>query len=135
MVPPLHIALRPGKTPIDTPYDPRGGSFTGPSYTPTLEGNGDFAKHDWRDRMAKIFGDYLKSLDELPHHFQLHFMHAAEIVGYKHPDETIRDWWKMVYFELARDMHLYPEPEEQLDIRLGDNETQWRASNHVATQE
>lgn len=113
---------------LDTPYDPRGGSFTGPSY-------GGFTEHhDWRVHMDKIFAEYLKSLDELPHHFQLHFMHAAEIVGYKHPRLITREWWKSVYYELARDMHLIPEPESDMDKRLGDNETTWRASNHVATQ-
>lgn len=117
------------KTPIDTPYDPRGGSFTGPSY------GGYTMKHDWRPHMDKIFAEYLRSLDEVPHHFQLHFMHAAEIIGYKHTDDTIREWWKSVYFELARDMHLEPESEEKLDRRLGDNEANWRESNHVATQE
>jgi hypothetical protein len=85
--------------------------------------------------MEKVFADYLRSLDELSHHFQLHFMHAAEIVGYKHPDTKIRQWWRMVYFELARDMHLHPETMHEMDKRLGDNESHWRAANHVATQE
>lgn len=114
--------------PLTTPYDPRGGSFTGPSYD-TID-----PTHDWYAPMDKIFGTYLKSLDELPHHFQLHFMHAAEIIGYKHPDMKIRAWWHDVYFELARDMHLHPESEEELDRRLGDDESLWRASNHEATQ-
>lgn len=84
--------------------------------------------------MDLLFAQYLQSLDELPHHFQLHFMHAAEIVGYKHPDPTIRLWWNHVYNELARDMHLNPESVEHMDARLGDDEAKWRASNHEATQ-
>ena len=115
---------------FDNPYDPRGGSFTGPSY-----GEGTSLSHDWTGPMQKVFDNYLRSLDELPHHFQLHFMHAVEIVGYKHPDPAIRFWWHYVYRELVNDMHLEPESEEQMDYRLGDSEGQWRARSSKATQE
>jgi hypothetical protein len=112
-----------------TPYDPRGGSFTGPSYDwPSGE------VHVWQTEMDQVVQRYLQSLDELPHHFQLHLMHAAEIVGYKHPDDEIREWWNWLYFELVKDMHLAPESEQELDYRLGDNEAQWRATSSEATQ-
>jgi hypothetical protein len=114
---------------FDNPYDPRGGSFTGPSY-----GEGEPLAREWYTPMQQVFNKYLQSLDELPHHFQLHFMHAAEIVGYKHPDALIRDWWNYVYRELANDMHLEPETEEAMDFRLGDSEAQWRAKSSEATQ-
>lgn len=111
------------------PYDPRGGSFTGPSYPwpPGLD-------HDWTESMNDVVERYLQSLDELPHHFQLHLMHAAEIVGYKHPDDRIRQWWHWLYLELAKDMHLSHETEAELDYRLGDNEGQWRSTSSKATQ-
>ncbi|MEL6959823.1 MAG: hypothetical protein AAGL89_12815 [Pseudomonadota bacterium] len=114
---------------FENPYDPRGGSFTGPSYEwpPGLD-------HDWTERMNGVVERYLQSLDELPHHFQLHLMHAAEIVGYKHPDTKIRDWWHWLYLELVKDMHLSPETEAELDYRLGDSEIQWRATSSQATQ-
>lgn len=114
---------------FENPYDPRGGSFTGPSYEwpPSLD-------HDWREKMNGVVEKYLQSLDELPHHFQLHFMHAAEIIGYKHPDPVIRDWWHWLYLELVMDMHLSPETEAELDYRLGDSEEQWRAKSSAATQ-
>lgn len=111
-----------------TPHERGGGSFTGPSCTPPKSG-------DWSEVMQPVFDDYLRSLDELPHHFQLHFMHASEIVGYKHPDDTIRAWWRYVYEQLANDMHLNPESEEQMDFRLGDSEAQWRATASHATQD
>ena len=114
-------------TVFETPYAFGGGSFTGPSYEPTT------LVHDWREPMDKVFSEYLAALDELPHHFQLHFMHAAEIVGYKHRAPKIGVWWRMVYFELVRDMHLSPETEVEMDFRLGDSEANWRASNHIAT--
>lgn len=112
------------------PYDPRGGSFTGPSFQrdPGLN-------HDWTYEMDGIVEKYLQSLDELPHHFQLHFMHAAEIIGYKHPDTRIREWWNWLYLELVKDMHLSAETEEELDYRLGDSEDQWRSTSSAATQQ
>lgn len=121
---------------FDNPYDARGGSFTGPSYA--LTKNEEIAalagEHDWRDKMNLVLAQYLQSLDELPHHFQLHFMHGAEILGYKHPDEMIRGWWYDTYITLVNDMHLLPETEETLDYRLGDSEAQWRRTSHSATQ-
>ena len=130
-----------------TPYDPRGGSFTGPSFLmhgPSAcwatgqkmpEAYQPDEKDDWITPMQAILDTYLRSLDELPHHFQLHFMHAAEIVGYKHPDERIRSWWRHVYQQLVHDMHLNPESEEQMDFRLADSEAQWRSTSSTATQE
>ncbi|MEL6218302.1 MAG: hypothetical protein AAFR79_07525 [Pseudomonadota bacterium] len=112
---------------FENPHDPRGGSFTGPSYQRMLD-------HDWREPMNDVVDQYLKSLDELPHHFQLHLMHAVEIVGYKHPDPKIREWWHWLYLVLVKDMHLSPETEEDLDFRLGDSEAQWRATSSTATQ-
>ncbi|MFN3675779.1 MAG: hypothetical protein ACK4TC_07340 [Sphingomonas pseudosanguinis] len=111
---------------LSTPYDHGGGSFTGPSFQ-TLFGS------DWRDRMDEIVGDYLRELDAIPHHFQLHLLHAIEIVGYKHPDGQIRRWWLGTYQRLVHDMHLWPETEEQLDRRLGDSREQWLERNDPAT--
>jgi hypothetical protein len=118
---------------LTNPYDNNGGSFTGPSFD---AGAGAFLPgFDWRDRMDDLVGDYLRTLDELPHHFQLHFLHAAEILGYKHPDLTIRGWWRHTYERLVHDMHLWPETLEQLDARLGDSRTGWLARNDAATVE
>lgn len=116
---------------LENPYDGRGGSFMGPSYKLPIDPI--YAGHDWRDELDRIVGEYLRELDALPHHFQLHFMHAAEIVGYKHPDELIRNWWHKVYRRLVHDMHLWPESEDQLDRRLGDSREQWLARNDPAT--
>ncbi len=123
---------------FENPFDPRGGSFTGPSFDDpaglcmkALPGN---ETPGWHVPMQEVFDSYLQSLDELPHHFQLHFMHAAEIVGYKHPDPLIRSWWHYVYRELANDMHLNIESEADLDYRLGDSEDQWREKSSEATQ-
>lgn len=110
---------------LTDPIDENGGSFTGPS----CEGWG----REWPLQMDDRVTDYLRALDEVPHHFQLHLMHAVEILGYKHPDERIRDWWYSVYARLVHDMHLWPETEEQLDARLGDTREGWLARGDVAT--
>ena len=112
---------------LTTPYDHRGGSFMGPSYQPTS------LQHDWRPLMDGILSEYLKDLDGIPHHFQLHLLHAFEIVGYKHPDIKIRSWFRAAYERLVHDMHLWPETEEELDYRLGDSREQWLERADPAT--
>jgi hypothetical protein len=104
---------------LTDPYEAGGGSFTGPCKTSSVEG---------LDHAAEL---YFRSIDELPHHFQLHMMHAAEILGYKHPDEFARVWWNKFYLHIVKDAHLYPEPEKQMDYRLGDKENQWREGETV----
>jgi hypothetical protein len=113
-----------------------GGSFLGASV-----GVGDDTKaqlvwnltSDWRPAMHERVTDYLQALDEVPHHFQLHLMHAAEIVAYKHPDVEIRLWWLQVYERLVHDMHLWPETEAEMDKRLGDSRAGWLARADKAT--
>lgn len=100
-----------------TPDQPGGGSFTGP-IPPGMT-------------LDDALDQYLRCVDELPHHYQLHFMHAAEIIGYKHPDPDIRAWWNKCYLRLVNDAHLYPESEALMDRRLGDNERQWREREEV----
>ena len=104
---------------LHDPYDPNGGSFTGPSLGLT--------KFDetWEVSMGRHVDDYLMNLDAVPHHFHLHLMHAAEIMGYKHPDDRIKTWWNSVYLRFANDMHLHPESEAELDERLGDSREGW----------
>jgi hypothetical protein len=131
------------------PVEPNGGSFTGPSVVWDRQGFiaagelRDGAGHTaasaaWRSTTFEALddwvSDYLRSLDEVPHHFQLHFMHAAEIVGYKHPDPDIRAWWHSVYCRLVHDMHLWPESSDEMDRRLGDDREGWLARADAATQ-
>jgi hypothetical protein len=110
------------------PYDLGGGSFTGPSIdyrSPDLD------RGYWQEAMQNLVNDYLRAVDELPHHFQLHFMHAAEILGYKHPNGEIGEWWDRTYRRIANDAHLEPESEKRMDWRLGDNREQWLAAEEV----
>lgn len=120
------------------PWDEHGGSFTGPSCR-SWDNVGDpklplcTEPGNWESAMDQWVDGYLRDLDAIPHHFQLHFMHACEIVGYKHPDDDIRGWWRGVYTRLVNDMHLTPETEQDLDRRLGDSREGWLARADKAT--
>lgn len=139
---------------LDNPVEPNGGSFTGPSVHHELDPmfeqpalvasaglrDGTYNQPDgagfhnnWQECMDDWVSAYLRCLDEVPHHFQLHFMHGVEIIGYKHPDKFIREWWNSTYVRLVRDMHLYPEPEDVMDHRLGDSRDQWLEYSDTAT--
>lgn len=63
---------------------------------------------------------FLNDLDPYPMHWLMHFLHAAEIIGYKHPDEGPREffWW-LYQNAVVAGLHLNPESEMQLDKRLG----------------
>jgi hypothetical protein len=113
---------------MNTPYSGGGGSFTGPSIQDRP------ITIDWRNDMMDVVKFYLASLDAVPHHFQLHFMHAIEIVGYEHPDKLIRQWWETVYHRISNDMHLNPETIEQMRKRLGDQESTWRSAEEVTAK-
>ncbi|TXH17965.1 MAG: hypothetical protein E6R03_02970 [Hyphomicrobiaceae bacterium] len=131
---------------LTDPYARNGGSFTGPSMSVDNE---DAAKlhmptfgaaypeaHDqldWRFTMDELVGHYLKDADAIPHHFQMHFLHAIEILGYKHPRRHIAEWWQRVYIRLVHSLHLHPETEAELDRRLGDTREGWLERADVAT--
>lgn len=116
---------------LSNPIEQNGGSFTGPSLD-EWEGEGEEAD-PWYDRMQIHVNDYVRSVDALPHHFQMHFMHAVEIVGYKHPDQIVRFFWRGLYLRLVNDFHLHPETEAELDDRLGDTREGWLKRADPAT--
>jgi len=109
---------------IDNPWDPRGGSFTGPSMPmPSDTGMGD--NPPWWVPMQEEMSRFMQTMDQMPIHFWLHMMHAVEIMGVHHSDPDIRSWWTYVYERMAHAMHLYPENEHQLNRRLGDTREGW----------
>lgn len=116
---------------LENPVMAGGGSFTGPSYT--IRPEDEIVA--WPVTMNQIVGEVLSDVDSLPHHFVMHLIHAAEIIGYKHPDDRIRDWWREdVYFRFVKSLHLQPETEEQLDERLGDTRDGWVKHGDTATE-
>jgi hypothetical protein len=70
----------------------------------------------WSEAKQQFFDHH----DVLPKHYLAHLMHGVEILGYKHPDERFRSRWLSFYVELVDSLHLQPETEAQMDVRLGD---------------
>ena len=93
---------------IARPDEEGGGSFTGPSCGPKTPYANFF----------EVVDAYFDNIDEVPHHFQLHLMHAAQILCYKHPSLLIRAHWCEFYLTAVADMHLHTESEYDLDARL-----------------
>lgn len=124
----LRSALQGGAVLMD-PWSPGGGSFTGPMPPEFAKFNahGSWPVYD----LELAHAAYLRTVDGVPHHFHLHLMHAAEILGYKHPVKEIREGWLTLYRRIVNDAHLFPETEAQMDTRLGDNEGSWRAREEV----
>lgn len=117
---------------LTTPFEPGGGSFTGPFERHHAIAAGlqpRYAVRNWDDQKEETFGRmrlvYLDHVDELPHHFQLHFMHSAQIVGVHHREPSTRRWWKEFYYMIVEDAHLYPESDEDMNKRLSDSREEW----------
>lgn len=78
--------------------------------------------------LQQRFFAFRKNLDHYPHHYVMHFIHAIEIVGYKHPDKMeVAPTWKYFYAELTNSLHVPMETEEQLDWRLNADEETFAA--------
>lgn len=63
---------------------------------------------------------FFENVHHYPVHWVMHFAHAAQIVGYKHPDPVMRRWWHQIYLYVIEVLHVTPETEEQMDARLSD---------------
>jgi hypothetical protein len=95
---------------------------------PYLDDGGNFTGKIPRDKFPTIealFKCYLDNVDEIAHHFHMHLVHAAEILGYKHPDKSIKADWLCFYLDCCRDLHMSPESRQQMDLRLGDSRENW----------
>lgn len=67
-----------------------------------------------RDIMEAI----VKSHDHYPHHYLMHLIHASEIIGYKDRQDGQFSLWLHFYNRMCSKMHMKPETEEELDVRL-----------------
>lgn len=86
-------------------------------YSDTFMGLDRIANPAW---WAEDCVAYFKHMDSLPLHYHLHLLHGAQILGYKHPEERMRRCWLAFYMEAVDDMHLSPESEPDMDVRLSD---------------
>lgn len=73
------------------------------------------------DELLKRMNQFAASHDHLPHHFTMHFIHAAEIVGYYGPSQRA-SYWYAFYFQMCNKFHMSPETKIELDHRLGADE-------------
>lgn len=141
---------------LHTPFDPRGGKFTGPSYNVNDEIDAlysdhyrqsvmasevpkppaEFAEsvresltHSWPITMNRFTKLFMNDLDQYPHHYIQHLKDAAQILGYKHPDEKIRAYWLNFYKTYCKEIAVLPEALESMDKRLDDFRNKKKESN------
>lgn len=85
------------------------------------------------EELLRRMAAFLKNLDHYPHHYVMHLIHAAEIVGYKCRTDEQFGFWIDFYFRACKGLHVNPETEEQLDARLNaDEETFAKADSASA---
>jgi hypothetical protein len=73
--------------------------------------------------MASSFSEadltgFLRNWDQYPMHFIQHLMHACQVIGYKHPSTDKGYIFRVAYQRIVRKLHLYPESEANMDVRL-----------------
>lgn len=86
------------------PADPREVGIPGAFFQPEPPCN-------WKPSQ---FGHY-------PQHWYAHIMHCFEVVGYRHPDISIRDCARAIYCRFVLNMHLVPESKEAMIERLSED--------------
>lgn len=69
---------------------------------------------------------FAESHDEYPHHWTMHLVHAAEIVGYLHPKYEVRQFWERFYLRMVRAFHMHPETLPQMLDRLRERDSPWK---------
>ena len=84
-----------------------------------LKNDNDFMWGEYKD--FKMYSNmFWNDHDEYPHHFIMHLVHCAEVVGYKHPNAEIAGYWLDFYNEACHAFHMNQETETQMDCRLND---------------
>lgn len=63
---------------------------------------------------------FIEDHDEYPHHFIMHLVHSAEVIGYCHPNKEVKSHWRWFYFMMCESFHMTPETKEQMFERLND---------------
>ena len=74
------------------------------------------------DELQRRMKEFTKSFDNYACHYVLHIVHAAEIIGWYHPDSLTASRWNTFYRTMCKKMHFNSEGKDQLDYRLGVNE-------------
>jgi hypothetical protein len=79
----------------------------------------DFMWGDY-DYFNEYRNQFFNDHDEYPHHFIMHLVHCAEVVGYKHPDDKIREKWYLFYLKACSSFHMTHETHYEMNERLND---------------
>jgi hypothetical protein len=67
--------------------------------------------------LTKFWESYV---DDLPHHFLMHFCHCAEVIAYDHPDPIVKAFWEEVYVAICHSFHMSCEDKDAYNNRLRD---------------
>lgn len=87
-----------------------------PAYPDFMEMDG-FMRIDY-ENFLETENAFFVDTDLYPMHFLMHLIHAAEVIGYKHPNMVIRSYWHSFYDKACNCFHMHMEKEEELDNRL-----------------
>jgi len=71
---------------------------------------------------VKRMKEFLDDCDQYPLHYVMHFLHAAEIIGYFHPDLERKDMWHSFYVQGCKKLHVSSELRCELIARLESDE-------------
>lgn len=72
----------------------------------------------------------LGMVEHYPLHWVLHVVHAAEALGFRHPDPQARAVWHALYLAAVKAMHMNAETLEQYTTRLSEDRI---AGNNVVS--
>lgn len=61
------------------------------------------------------------ALGHYPLHWYSHVMHAAEVIGYRHPDRELSSIWFAIYRKMAATLHLKIESKQEMMERLSED--------------
>lgn len=67
----------------------------------------------------EVLRSFFRDHDQYPHHWYMHLVHAAEIVGYSHTVQLVSAFWLQVYYKACEDLHMKPEDFQTFWDRLG----------------
>jgi len=85
------------------------------------QNNADISSPYMKDETLPSVEEIEKEAEFCTVHYLSHFLHGLEIIGYKHPNETISNLAQNYYLGLVDIvLHLNPETEDQLGTRLKD---------------
>ncbi len=91
---------------------------------PVTQHNADHSSDYMRKHPLPNWEDVRKELEcECTVHYFGHLLHTFQIIGYKHPDQSIRQQSLNFYTFMTHMLHLNLESKFEMDLRLTDKES------------